>query len=493
MAHPGPTVLVVGAGVVGLTTAVLLAERGIRVEVVTAEPVGGGSTGRSAGVVSQLHGTAYRRLRGETALKNAVAYRQANEAGFAWIERFVQRREVPFEQRDAYVVAGDPASTRRIDDEHLAARRAGLAVEKLRRPTLPVPAFGALRLPGQLLLDPRVLLDALASEARELGVSIHEGERVVDVDVRTTGPCRVITPQAVREADSIVLATGTPILDRGLYAFKTQPYRILAVHGAGTDPGAPIVTSVTAGGSTTVATSADGGVTLTGGAHPTGVDLPESRHLAAVERFASAHLDGFTRDAAWSGQDYRPFNPIAFVGLLPASAGRVRFATGFDGWGLTHGAAAAIRIAREIADEPKLEWSATIGRRVTRPRSGRIGASADAAAAARRVVTPLRVTATDRRLLAEGQGIVHRTDRGITATSRVDGLVRSVSGVCTRLGGALAWNDVEHSWDCPVCGSRFAPDGAVLEGGARGALARYPDPADWGGAAERHADPGAVH
>jgi glycine/D-amino acid oxidase-like deaminating enzyme len=493
MAHPGPTVLVVGSGVVGLTTAVLLAERGIRVVVVTAEPVGGGSTGRSAGIVSQLHGTAYRRMRGETALKNAVAYRQANADGFAWIDRFLQGRDVPFEFRDAYLVAGDPAATRRIDDEHLAARRAGLPVEKLRRPDLPLPAHGALRLPGQIVLDPRLLLEALAAEARELGVSIHEGERVVDIDVRATGPSRVTTEQAVREADSIVLATGTPILDRGLYAFKTQPYRILAVHGTGTDANAPILTSVTTGGSFTVATAADGGVTVLGGTHPTGVDMPESRHLAVVERFAAANLEGFAQDRVWSGQDYRPFNPIAFVGLLPRSAGRVRLATGFDGWGLTHGTAAAIRMAREIAGEPKLDWSATIGRRVTGPRSSRIGVSADAAAATRRVVTPLRITATDRRLLSDGQGIVHRTDRGITATSRVDGVVRSVSGVCTRLGGALAWNDVEHSWDCPVCGSRFAPDGAVLEGGARGALARHPDPADWGGAAERHADPGAVH
>jgi glycine/D-amino acid oxidase-like deaminating enzyme len=493
MAHPGPTVLVVGAGVVGLTTAVLLAERGIRVTVVTAEPVGGGSTGRSAGIISQLHGTAYRRMRGETAPKNAAAYRQANADGFAFLDRFLQRREVPFEQRDAYLVAGDAAATRRIDDEHLAARRAGLAVEKLRRPDLPVPAFGALRLPGQLLLDPRTLLEALAREARELGVTIHEGQRVVDADVPRSGPCRVTTAQAVHEGDSIVLATGTPILDRGLYAFKTQPFRILAVRGTGSDPGAPVITSVTAGGTVTVATAADGGVTLLGGAHPTGVDLPESRHLAVVERFASSHLDGFVRDRVWSGQDYRPFNPIAFVGVLPRSAGRVRFATGFDGWGLTHGAAAAIRMTREIAGEPKLDWSDTIGRRITRPRSGRLGVSADAAAAARRVVTPLRITAADRRLLADGQGIVHRTDRGITATSRVDGVVRSVSGVCTRLGGALAWNDVERSWDCPVCGSRFAPDGAVLEGGARGALALDPHPADWGGAPERHADPGAVH
>ena len=64
--------VVVGAGVVGLTTALLLARGGHRVVVVTADPVGGGSSGRSIGVVSELHGTAYRRMRGETARKNAA-------------------------------------------------------------------------------------------------------------------------------------------------------------------------------------------------------------------------------------------------------------------------------------------------------------------------------------------------------------------------------------------------------------------------------------
>ena len=44
--------IVVGAGIVGLTTALLLAEAGRRVAVVTAEPVGGGSSGRSVGIVS---------------------------------------------------------------------------------------------------------------------------------------------------------------------------------------------------------------------------------------------------------------------------------------------------------------------------------------------------------------------------------------------------------------------------------------------------------
>jgi len=38
--------------------------------------------------------------------------------------------------------------------------------------------------------------------------------------------------------------------------------------------------------------------------------------------------------------------------------------------------------------------------------------------------------------------------------------------VCPHLGGVLQWNDAECTWDCPLHASRFAPDGARIEGPA---------------------------
>jgi Rieske Fe-S protein len=48
----------------------------------------------------------------------------------------------------------------------------------------------------------------------------------------------------------------------------------------------------------------------------------------------------------------------------------------------------------------------------------------------------------------------------------IDGNLYAVSLRCTHLGCLLRFNAAEHSWDCPCHGSRFAPDGAVLEGPA---------------------------
>jgi Rieske Fe-S protein len=49
--------------------------------------------------------------------------------------------------------------------------------------------------------------------------------------------------------------------------------------------------------------------------------------------------------------------------------------------------------------------------------------------------------------------------------------------VCPHLGGIVNWNDADEAWECPLHGSRFAPDGTLLEGPAtRDLTAENPAP-----------------
>jgi Rieske Fe-S protein len=64
----------------------------------------------------------------------------------------------------------------------------------------------------------------------------------------------------------------------------------------------------------------------------------------------------------------------------------------------------------------------------------------------------------------------------VAAYRTPEGELLAVSPVCTHLGCKVHWNSVETSWDCPCHGSRFRPDGTVIEGPALGPLARKHPP-----------------
>ena len=69
--------------------------------------------------------------------------------------------------------------------------------------------------------------------------------------------------------------------------------------------------------------------------------------------------------------------------------------------------------------------------------------------------------------IARGEGAVLR--RGLTRVAvYVDelGVAHELSASCPHLGGVVAWNSAEKSWDCPCHGSRFDCHGKVLAGPA---------------------------
>jgi Rieske Fe-S protein len=140
-------------------------------------------------------------------------------------------------------------------------------------------------------------------------------------------------------------------------------------------------------------------------------------------------------------------------------------ATGFDKWGMTNGTAAGLALAGAVTQESP-PWAGTFSsNRLDILASVSSIASANADVAVHLATGWLRPDFAVR-AAAEGQGVIER--RGLTkvARSRVDGTAYAVCATCTHLGGVVDWNDAEQSWDCPLHGSRFAPDGTVLEGPA---------------------------
>src|SRR5215204_3611251 len=102
-------VAVVGGGIVGVTTALLLGEAGADVVLLDAGRLARGVTGHTTAKVTSQHGLIYDRLRSDFGRDCTRAYGEANEAALAWIADRVESDaiECDFRRRPAYVYASD--------------------------------------------------------------------------------------------------------------------------------------------------------------------------------------------------------------------------------------------------------------------------------------------------------------------------------------------------------------------------------------------------
>lgn len=463
--------VVAGAGLTGLTTAVLLARAGQRVAVLEARTVGAAATGNTTAKLSLLQGTTLSKISRHQSDRVLRAYVEGNREGQSWLLRYLEERGVPFQRRRAYTYATSPQGTEALRREQQAAETAGLPITWTDETELPFPVAGAIVLEDQAQFHPMEVLGALATELRERGGTLIQGVRVTGAGIGS--PLTVETTHGEVQADHLVLATGTPVLDRGGYFAKLLPQRSYAqaYRLPGSPKGMPQGMYLSADApsrSLRTAPLGDEELLLVGGnGHVVGRQDSPRAAVEDLEAWTAEHFPGAQRTHSWAAQDYRSANLIPFVGTLPRGGGGIYLATGYNKWGMTNAVAAALAITAELLGG-QIPWAATLGRRLTTP-SDLLTGLKDTLGVGREATTgwasaelhPLPESPP-----AEGEAIVGRQGTTPVGVSTVDGTTRKVSAVCPHLGGVLRWNDAECSWDCPLHGSRFSADGALLEGPA---------------------------
>lgn len=469
-------VVVVGAGITGLTTALLLSRAGKHVVVLEARSVGAGTTGHTTGKLSLLQGTKLSQMLRHQSEHVARAYVEGNLEGRDWLARLCEDHGRPLEVRDAVTFALKPQERSTVEEEHRACQRLGLPTTFVDDPDLGVPNHGAVVLKDQYQLDPAPVLDLLLDEFSRHGGLLREGSRVISVSA-LGGPTVKTDDGVTISCDDVIIATGTPTLDRGLYFAKVEPQRSYVLMYRGTEtPGSMLLSAGSPSFSVRDVTGPAGERLLMvgGNGHVVGRAASEHGHLDGLRAWAEEHFPGGTETHAWSAQDYSSHDGLPYIGRLPRGLGHIYVATGYDKWGLTNGTAAGLRLAGELLGEAP-SWATPISRRITRPRGAMsiVSTNLKVGLALAKGITLAELQSVDD-TPAEGQGSVGRA--GVNplpvGTSTVDGTTCSVVGICTHLGGVLEWNDAERTWDCPLHGSRFSPEGEVIEGPATKPLKR---------------------
>ncbi|HKG74393.1 MAG TPA: FAD-binding oxidoreductase, partial [Aestuariivirgaceae bacterium] len=215
--------VVVGAGIVGLTTALRLCEAGRQVIVIEGLRVGGQVTGRSTAKITTQHSLIYRHLLDTLGPELALAYAEANRAGAAHIRHWIDAYaiECALESKSAYAYTRDPGRRGDILAEAKAARQLGLTAHVLDRPPLPFETAGALQFPDQAQFNPASYLVGLAKAVTDRGGRIFERSRARFIGEASRW--RIVTDGGTLHAEHVVVATNIPVKSPLGMANRTQP------------------------------------------------------------------------------------------------------------------------------------------------------------------------------------------------------------------------------------------------------------------------------
>ncbi|MFD0201571.1 MULTISPECIES: FAD-dependent oxidoreductase [Saccharothrix] len=470
-------VAVVGGGITGVTTALLLKRAGLRVVVVEADRVGSGVSGNNTAKVTALQSTVYSTVEHKHGAEAAADYANGNMAAVERVASLVSELGIDCDLRrlPAYTFAFDEQDLPAIEDEAKAAVKAGLPVSRDRGELMgvPFPVAGAVRLDDQLAIHPVKYVRGLAEVVDGDGSRVYEASRVLRIEDGT--PTRVHTDQGTVVAERVVIATHYPILDRGLYFARLEPMRsyCVAVRLASGTP--PTGLAISAGSPTWSLARSGDLLIVAGQGHPTG-EAPGAPY-DELTKFAAEHWDIAEVTHRWSAQDPTSYDNLPMIGPYTPKSSTLYGATGFMKWGLSNGTLAAelltdLIVGREnpLADRfsphrlslgstpklAKLNAKVAVDLVGDRLKSAEVDSVADVPVGEARVVRD-----------GSGKAGVYRDETGG---------VHGVSLRCTHLGCLVRFNPAERSWDCPCHGSRFDVDGAVLEGPATKPLPRR-DPA----------------
>ena len=464
-------VAVVGAGITGITAAVLLKRAGKTVALLDSKRIVHGASGYTTAKVTSGHGASYGKIRKAFGEEGARIYAEANQAALERIAQFVEEDGIDcdFERKTNYVYAESDDEVAQLRQEAEVERKAGLAVSLVDETPLPFDVAAALSLENQAQFHPRKYLLALAATIPGDGSHVFENSRVHDVDHGE--PCEVKTELGALRAADVVLATHLPILDSGLLFTKAYPHRSYAVAaplGQARDPDGMYVNSATP--TRSVRTLRDGEqvfIQVGGNGHKTGAEEDTPSRYDQLEGFLRKHWpDAGQIRYRWSTQDYMAHDHVPYVGRLRRRSEHLYAATGYSKWGMTNGTVAAMIVSDRILGR-RNPWADLYDSKRLVRRAG-LGSFLKENVGAGFHLVADRLSRADRVALQDltpGNGAILRIRGRKTAVYRdQQGALHALSPVCPHLYCLVDWNPAEHTWDCRCHGSRYARDGTAIQG-----------------------------
>lgn len=471
-------VAIVGAGITGITAAMLLQGAGKRVAIIEGRRVLEGETGHTTAHLSTALDARYAALRRDFGEASARLAYESSRAAIDQIARFVHELKLDcgFALATGYLYTEREEQLRDLHVEFEAARALGIPVSMTREVPLPFATVAGVRFEGQAQIHPLRYLTPMLDLLVAKGCAIFEDTPVTAIE--DGSPCTLVTAGGKITADQVILATNVP-LNLLFLQTKIAHYRSYAAAFPHTeevenklfwdtdDPYHYTRSAIVDGKPYLIVGGED---------HKTGQNKDTDESFARLIEYARVRYHVGTPSHRWSGQIIEPVDGLPYIGRNSASK-NVYVATGYGGNGMTFGTLAAMLLSDLVLErgspysdlyeptriKPMASAATYVEENVDFP-THLIGDRVAAWSASLEDIKP-----NDGKVVTvKGEPIaVYRDAKGVT---------HGLSPVCTHLGCHVKFNRAEQSWDCPCHGSRFDLEGRVVNGPALIALGPKPLP-----------------
>lgn len=469
-------VCIVGAGIVGLTCAYNLLKQGKTVVVVDQGAIADGQTARTTAHLTWALEDRYYNLEKLFGEKGARLAAESHAAAIDHIEKIIQDEKIDcdFERVDGYLF-GPPEDAKDIlEREFEAIRRTGMNIHKVPRAPFSssLDTGPCLQYSRQGQFHILKYIQGLIKSILGRGGKIFSQTHVNHFE--DGSPCLVTTGSGVEiAAQSVIVATCTPINNRFFIHTKQAPYRTYVIAASipkGSIPKGLYWDTLDPYHYIRIQkhlTDSNLDWVLVGGEdHKTGQDSAIESNFIHIEEWARARLTNLGKiEYKWSGQVFETVDTLAFIGRNPHDK-NIYIATGDSGNGMTHGTIAGILLPDLILGKQN-PWQDLYdpSRKTLAAASKFIQENLNVVMQYRDWFTPGEIKQIDQ--LSADEGIILREGlKKITVYKDKQNNLHVNSALCPHLGGCVRWNPFEKSWDCPCHGSRFDGCGNVMNGPA---------------------------
>lgn len=465
-------VIIVGGGITGITTGLLLQQRGKKCLLLEAANLGFGTTGGTTAHLNTLLDVPYTTISKNFGKEGAQQVAMCVQEAVEWIKSTCSRYaiECGLKDADAFLFAQQPEQEEELEEIRKATIEAGVTAEYTPHIPVPVAFTKALQVKGQAQFNPLPYIYGLAKAFEAAGGCIVQDCRVTASQVLETH-VEVTTENGIFRGVDLVYATHIPP-GVNLLHLRCVPYRSYAMAVTLEEEAYPenlaydmydpyhyYRTQEVNGQRYLIAGGED---------HKTGEEPNTQQCFRKLEAHVRKYFKVKEVAYEWSSQYFEPADGLPYIGHLPGQADHVYVATGYGGNGMTYSTVAALLLTRMLLQE-KPAGEVLFNPNRIKPVAGFTNFISHNADVVKQFIGKLFSGTTLEQLaeLAPGEAkVVKYEDHKVALYKNDEGVIHAVSPSCTHLKCDVAWNTAEKSWDCPCHGARYDCDGNVLTGPA---------------------------